>query len=316
LSEAEGTPVTSRVAILLSTYNGAQFLAEQLASLKAQSFQDWVLYWRDDGSTDASARIVADFLATGGARKSVAVPGNGRVGASASFLRLLRAATRDGCGTVAFCDQDDVWLPEKLARGLATLGEVPEATPALYCARQVLVDAKLRRLGLSAMLRRPPGFPAALTQNIATGCTLMLNGAAARLIAASRAPGAILHDWWCYVLVAAAGGRLLFDEMPVVLYRQHGTNAVGVPSSLPRRGVAALRRGPTTFMNVFRQTVAALADQPELISATAREEVAAIARALGGGAMQRLRILRRGGLTRQTWLETMLFRWWFLRSRA
>ena len=91
----------------------------------------------------------------------------------------------------------------------------------------------------------------ALTQNVATGCTVMLNRAAADLIAASRAPGATLHDWWSYLMVSAAGGRVLFDAAPVVLYRQHEANALGAPASFPQRALAALRRGPATFMNGF-----------------------------------------------------------------
>jgi glycosyltransferase involved in cell wall biosynthesis len=121
----EEAPVAARVAILLSTYNGEQFLAEQFASLSEQTIRDWVLYWRDDGSTDGTPRMMADLLATLGAGRSIVVPSDGRVRASESFLRLLRIAAADACDVVAFADQDDVWLPEKLARGLAALGEIP-----------------------------------------------------------------------------------------------------------------------------------------------------------------------------------------------
>jgi hypothetical protein len=308
----EEAPPAGRVAILLSTHNGEQFLTEQLASLQAQTYRDWVLYWRDDGSTDATPQIMAEFIALLGADRSVVVPSDGRIGASGSFLCLLRAAYADGCEFAAFADQDDVWLPEKVARGLAALREVPAATPALYCARQVLVDVQLRRIALSPVLRSPPAFPAALTQNVATGCTLMLNRAAISLIAASRAPGGTLHDWWCYLLVAAAGGRLIFDHAPVVLYRQHGANMVGAPSSMLRRGRAALLRGPGSFMDVFRQNIVALGSQPALISLEARAQVAAIAHALDGGVMRRSAALRMRGLRRQTWPETMVFRLWFM----
>jgi hypothetical protein len=213
---------------------------------------------------------------------------------------------------VAFADQDDVWLPEKLARGLQALIAVPRDIPALYCARQVLVDATLRRIAESPTIRQRPAFPAALTQNIATGCTLMLNRAAAVLIAASKAPNGTLHDWWSYLVVAAAGGQLLFDPTPVVLYRQHAANMVGAPSSMLQRGVAALRRGPDSFMQVFRHNVAALAAQPELLSPPARAQITTIARALDGGVLRRCGMLRMRGLRRQTWPETMLFRLWFM----
>ena len=192
-------------------------------------------------------------------------------------------------------------------------GEASGNAPALYFARQQLVDAGLRPIGLPPPLRRPPGFPAALTQNLATGCTLMLNRAAAELVAASTAPAAANHDWWCYLVVAGAGGRLLSDATPTVLYhRQHAGNVVGAPASLLSRGLAALRRGPDGFMNILRQNVFALADQPHLLAPAAAAQAMAIARALRGGPLDRWRALRLPGLRRQTWQETLVFRLWFL----
>lgn len=305
-------PGAARLAILLSTYNGERFLGGQLASLREQTLRDWRLYWRDDGSQDATPRLMAAFISSLGPERAVVLPSDGRVGASESFLRLLRAARADNNDIVSFCDQDDVWLPQKLALGVAALRARETGTPALYCARQVLVDADLRQVAVSPPMHRVPRFPAALAQNIVTGCTLMLNRAAIELVASSRAPDATLHDWWCYLLVSAAGGALLFDATPVVLYRQHDGNMVGAPSSFWQRGLAALRRGPHSFTTVLRQNVAALAEQPQLIPAAAREQVAAIADALDGGVMRRLSVLRMPGLSRQTWSETMVFRLWFV----
>lgn len=296
------------VAVLLSTRNGARFLPAQLDSLLCQTYTDWRLHWRDDGSDDATPALMEAFAHRMGASRVVTHPG-GRLGVTESFLTLLRTADTD---IMAFADQDDVWLPEKLARGVAALGDVPAEVPALYCARQVLVDCGLHRLGLSHKLRRPPGFPTALTQNIATGCTVMLNQAAARLVAGSRAPPSTLHDWWCYLVVAAAGGRLIMDETPVVLYRQHPGNLVGAPRSLTRRAVAAMRRGPGVFMAVLRHHVAGLQAQPHLLCPEAARALDEIDAALRSGPARRLAALRLPGLYRQTWQETLLFRIWFM----
>jgi glycosyltransferase involved in cell wall biosynthesis len=303
----------ARVAILLSTYNGQRFLAEQLASLAAQTDRNWVLFWRDDGSTDSTPGLLREFAAGPGHGRSVRVHGGTRIGPTSSFLRVLTTACAEDFDAFAFADQDDIWLPDKLTRGAQALGRVPAEMPALYCARQVFVDEALARIGISCRLRRAPGFPAALTQNIATGCTLMLNRAAAALVSRSRPPPASYHDWWSYLLVTAAGGRVLADEKPSVLYRQHGSNLVGAPLSMPRRTLGALRRGPGVFMNVFRQQVFALAEQPHLLSDASREQVQAVAAALRGGVLDRMRVLRRTrGLYRQTWPETLLFKAWFL----
>ena len=303
--------VQTPVAILLSTYNGEAYLAEQLESFLAQTHGGWMLFWRDDGSTDATMRLMQAFADGPGAGRCQRIDQDGHLGITASFLCLLRQAPADH--VVAFADQDDVWLPGKLARGMQALGDPGIRHPALYCARQRLVDGSLRTIGLSPPLDRLPPFPASLTQNIATGCTVMLNPAAVRVVAASTPPGGTLHDWWSYLLVGAVGGRLIADPAAVVLYRQHRGNAVGAPNSVLRRGVMALRRGPDTFMALFRTHVAELAAHADTLSPPAREAITLLQTSLSGNRLARLRAMRRlPRLTRRTRLETLLFRLWFL----
>src|SRR5271170_7525847 len=106
------------IAILLSTFNGARFLRTQLESFVTQSYANWVLYWRDDGSTDRTVEIMREFAARVGPRRCVESRSSGpHMGAAESFLTLL--AERDGAAAIAFADQDDVWLPEKLKRAMA-----------------------------------------------------------------------------------------------------------------------------------------------------------------------------------------------------
>ena len=300
-----------RVAILLSTYDGARFLPEQLASFLEQTHADWVLHWRDDGSGDNSAAVLRAFAAgTGRGRCVEHVDPVGNVGVLASYISLLRGAA-PGLGeadAIAFADQDDVWFADKLARGVAMLPALGGA--ALYCARYVLADAALRRIGLSERLRRPAGFPQSLTQNIATGCTILLNAEAVRLIARSAPPAGTLHDWWCYLMVSAAGGAVVRDETPVMLYRQHAGNAVGATPVWTTRAAAALRRGRGIFMALLRAHVAALLARPDLLTPAAREWLAALDAALRGGVAARLAALGTPGLRRQNWWETLAFRLW------
>lgn len=300
------------VAILLSAYNGASFLPAQLHSFLAQTHHDWMLYWRDDGSTDDTVRLLRQFEADIGERRCISPPGGGCQHITRSFMTLLREARRDTAAYFAFSDQDDVWLPEKLERGIAALETVPPGQPALYSAQRIIVDNMLTRTGEPGPLRRPPGFPAALTQNIAPGCTMMLNRAAADLILASDPPDTVWHDWWCYVIVAAAGGRIVADSDATVLYRQHGNNRIGEPRSWWRRGIAALRRGPGPYMRLLRQHVATLQGRPELLPDDTRGQLSVIVRGLNGGFGARLRALRLPGFVRQTWLETLVFRVWFM----
>lgn len=303
------------MAILLSTFNGDGFIGPQLASFLAQTHAAWTLFWRDDGSTDGTLDHLHRFAAQAGegrCRHVTAQPD--RLGIAGSFLTLLRVAlpSLSPGDAVAFADQDDIWLRGKLSRGLAALAEVPPGVPALYCARQMLVDAQLREIGPSPPFVQPPGFPAALAQNIATGCTILLNHAAASLVAESRPLPGTLHDWWSYMLIAAAGGVILTDDAPVLLYRQHPGNAIGAQRSRLRRALAAARRGPGPFMTDFRRHLDSLAAHEALLTPQARHDIAVLRRAICGGLGERLAALRLPGLRRNHWSEGMLFRLWFL----
>jgi hypothetical protein len=141
---------------------------------------------------------------------------------------------------------------------------------------------------------------------------MMLNPAAVALIAASHPPAITIHDWWCYLVVAAAGGQVVADQTPSVLYRQHADNLIGAPLSLLRRAIAALQRGPGLFMGMLRAHVDALSAQPDLLDARARKDLAVLAAALRGGPVRRIVALRKLRLRRQTWYETVLFQCWFL----
>src|SRR5271165_4499990 len=98
------------VAILLSVYNGESFLAAQLHSFLAQTHHDWTLYWRDDGSSDTSRRLMGEFAAQVGAQRCICSAGGGRRQITRSFLALLRTARAGTATHFAFSDQDDVWL--------------------------------------------------------------------------------------------------------------------------------------------------------------------------------------------------------------
>ena len=305
----------NRVAILLSTYNGERFLPAQLESLLEQTFEEWTLYWRDDASTDNSVALVEEFARTAGQGRCVQIQCTStRLRPTTSYLTLLAAVQNRLAESdmVAFADQDDVWLPDKLARGVAALHDLANQVPALYCARQMLVDEQLNPLGLSLRLTEPPGFPAALIQNVTTGCTLVLNRRAVALVANSTPPSASLHDWWCYLVVTAAGGRLLTDDAATVLYRQHPANLIGAVNSMPRRAVAAMRRGRAIYMEVLRQHVGALMAQPHLLTPGARKQVEIIDHALKGSLLHRVLALFMPGLRRQTFPEMAGFWVWFL----
>ncbi len=240
------------VATLLSTYNGEAFLAAQLDSLAAQDGVRLEVFARDDGSSDRTLDILADYARLW---PQLASPlGGGNLGPARSFLALLGAvpATFDH---YAFCDQDDVWLPDKLARAVATLADADPDRPALYCSKALCVDEALRPMGESLFMGTGR-FEELLFANMAIGNTVVMNAAAFQLIR-SRPPagGVIMHDWWC-ALVISAFGVILFDERPGVLYRQHPGNVFGSrPSRLSSilAQAPALLRDPSRFYPIHGQ---------------------------------------------------------------
>jgi len=298
------------ITILLSTYNGEKFLREQLDSFKTQTLTDWRVLWRDDGSTDSTVAIMRAFTAEMGPGRCVESAGSGpHYGAAPSFLRLLAEAA--GEPIVAFADQDDVWLPDKLLRAVGRINEAG-GTPALYCAQQFLVDEHLRGHRLSARHVNPPGFPACLTQNIANGNTLVMNREAAALVTAIPSPEGTVHDWWSYIVVSACGGQVFFDAQPQVLYRLHKRNLIGRARPLPGRALAAMRRGSGIFMTMMRRHANTLAANPEILAPDAAADLALVQSGLKGSFSNRFGALRCPRFKRRTALENILFRYWFI----
>lgn len=214
------------VVILLCTFNGERFLTEQLASLERQTFKNWKLLASDDGSSDRTKCILQAFKCSCEPGKVEIVDGPRR-GASANFLFL---ACRENLAAeyYAFCDQDDVWETDKLARAIAILEEAGTGIPALYGSRTSLIDKNGRRIGFSPLFPKTPTFRSALVQSIAGGNTMVFNQTARELLVFCGADVDVpSHDWWLYQITSACGGKVYYDAYPSVCYRQHTHNVIG-----------------------------------------------------------------------------------------
>ncbi len=222
-----------QVVVLLSSYQGERFIAQQLESILTQLPRGGRILLRDDGSSDNTVDRIEAF---GDSRISVTRGAN--VGFVRSFLALLEAVPADA-DIIMLCDQDDVWLPNKIERAVDHLKGLT-GQPALYCSRLQLVDKCLNPIGLSPSWPRPPSFKNALTENIVTGCTCAINRAALPLAQRYGNPELIyFHDWWLY-LVLTAFGKVVVDTQPTILYRQHAGNTIGMGAGM-RRYLAIFR---------------------------------------------------------------------------
>lgn len=207
-----------KVQVLLSTYQGEQFLEEQMESLLGQTWKNLEILVRDDGSKDSTQKILEHYSEK---YDNIRYYPGKNVGVAKSFFELLKKSDAE---FVAFCDQDDVWLENKIEAAVDRLKK--EKGPALYCSNKILVDRNLCPMKKQNQTQLRPGFGNAVVECICTGCTAVLNRELADILSARLPEHAILHDWWTY-LAASYVGSVIFDSHAYILYRQHEQNVVG-----------------------------------------------------------------------------------------
>lgn len=297
----------SQVVVVMAVHNGERYLAAQLDSIAAQKSVDWSLVISDDGSTDRSREICTTFGARFPAGKVTVVDGPCQ-GVAKNFRSLLVRVSETGV-PVALCDQDDVWLPDHLARALSALSDTPAAVPVLYGGRTSICTADLQPVAISAPLRHPLNFSNALIQNVISGHTMVLNASAVRLMAEAdkRVDQVVIHDWWIYQVITGCGGRVIFDDQPTVLYRQHGKNQIGANSGI----MASLGRlkgmlaGEQKAWNAA--SLSALAAIRHLLTHDSAEKLDLFAKARTAPLVGRLSLIRKAGLRRQSRLAQLSF---------
>ncbi len=228
------------VTILLSTYNGLRYCDQQMESLFYQSYPYVTITVRDDGSTDGTYERMMEYEEE--RSHFVVLPQGENLGPCRSYLTLLRE-TDANSAYYAFCDQDDVWLPDKLRDAVELMQASDPQQPIMYFSRLELVDSEMRHLGFSGVYDKF-GFENALVENIATGCTIVLNRTARNLLIEQVPACVLMHDFWCYLVVSALG-VVVYDVRPNVRYRQHGGNAIGLPVNTLQR----LKRQLVRYLN-------------------------------------------------------------------
>lgn len=214
------------VSVVMATYNGARFVQEQLESLAAQTHLPSELILSDDGSTDATLAIAEAFRTK--APFPMQIRRNpARLGYAENFLEASKHATGD---FIAFCDQDDVWAPEKLQ---AALDSLTRAQACLYVHDAHLIDEEGRNIGA---FRQGPGKPVVHKPlelgpwGVFYGFSMVFRRGLLQLVDPAlrgghtfEFEGPLSHDLWVYFL-ASSLGRVVVDDRPLAAYRQHRGN--------------------------------------------------------------------------------------------
>ncbi|KXT76902.1 glycosyltransferase family 2 protein [Streptococcus sp. DD12] len=214
-----------KVNILLAAYNGERFIEEQIASIQAQTFSDWTLLVRDDGSSDQTRALVQQLAKKDSRIRLIDDDSQENLGVIKSFHRLM---TYEEADYYFFSDQDDIWVPEKVALCLEAAQGYALDHPLLVYTDLKVVNQDLEVLSES-MIRSQSGHPNTqliqeLTENTVTGGTMMISNSLARYW--KQTEGILMHDWYL-ALLASSLGHLIYLDQPTELYRQHDANVLG-----------------------------------------------------------------------------------------
>lgn len=291
---------SARVAILLCTYNGAKFLSAQLDSIERQTHTNWVIHASDDGSSDATLKILQDYQERFGQDRLVIHAGP-RQGFARNFMSLINHP-KIRADYFSFCDQDDIWFADKLGRSLKRIADAPLDVPTLYCSRTRLIDASGQVIGFSPMFTRRPSFRNALVQSLAGANTMLLNNAARGLLGQVPSDAQIVsHDWLVYLLVSGCGGAVIYDQEPTLDYRQHGANVMGSNTRLADRWVRIRKMFTGTFSEWNGNNLYALSNSYQRLTSHNRIALKWFMQVRDSSLLlERIYSLKKAGLYRQT----------------
>ena len=214
----------------MATYNGEQFISQQIKSILEQSYQEFVLFINDDASTDNTYNIAVKFSKSHPDKIFVTRNQTNSGGAKHNFLSMMIKCRDD---YVMLCDQDDVWFPDKIEKTLKKMKQQEQIYPdypLLVHSDLKVVDENLNIISssyekyMNSNFSRT-AFNQVLIQNTFAGCSAMYNRATANLLRVEPSY-CVMHDWWLELVVATFGHITHIDE-PTVLYRQHKNNAIG-----------------------------------------------------------------------------------------
>ena len=254
------------ITIIMSTYNGASYLEQQLNSILNQTYEDWRLLVRDDNSTDGTLTLLQEYAERYPEKIRIVDNGGQNLGVVRSFEVLL-SECKDA-DYVQLADQDDVWLPEKLEECMALMLRSEEQygrqTPVLVHCDLKVVDNDLKDIAPS-FWRYVNIRPDILDQNVhylaicnsVTGCATLINHAVQQVVL-PIGKGVYMHDAWVGLKVLLSGGHIVALDKPLLLYRQHGDNVCGATpyrftmTNLREKYVLAQRSYQTAHPLVFR----------------------------------------------------------------
>lgn len=237
--------VLEKIQVLLSAYNGEKYLKEQLDSIRNQSYKNFSLLIRDDGSKDDTVNIVEKYIEDNPEIEIKLIKGE-NLGVLGSFMKLVELSD-DSCSYYSFADQDDIWFEDKLLRAA---DKMKAGKYLIYSSSFTPVNHKLEEIKFKRPLIKP-SFYNSVVENIATGCTIVFSKEMKDKVKGKDIAGASIHDWWFYI-VATALGDMFYDSEPSLFYRQHEGNSIGSKDGFIKKWKSRIKRFSSWRKEIFK----------------------------------------------------------------
>jgi len=248
----------------MATYNGEKFIREQIESIISQTFTDWKLIIHDDGSTDNTLTIITEYIEKDS--RICLINDNLKFhNSSANFFHLIKNIDKN-TDYICLCDQDDIWLPQKLEISINEMEKIGNKSLPVCIATDVcLIDSNGKKYVDSfwkyANINTKSNFRSLILENTATGCTMIFNSIVLEYLydlTNEEIKNIIQHDWFIALICASDG---IYQQLciPLVCYRQHDGNVVGARKTClynklnPKEGIKSLKRIKTLKKRIFLQ---------------------------------------------------------------
>ena len=297
------------VAVLMSTYNGAEYLKQQIDSVLCQSYSNFTLYIRDDGSTDDTQKIIGSYNDS-----RIVFEQGDNLGPAGSFFALLNMVK--DADYVFFSDQDDIWYPKKMEKMLEKIAEYKDEPVMLFTdftmidslgqvtadsfSKHACLQVTAGEIGVNKIIAHPYAF----------GCASAINRALTQLVL-DPPEGIEMHDCWL-ALTAASVGKLVYMPEQTIAHRFHSSNATGrsgqdsACSRLLRitKGLKAQVENTKLRLN---QTRLLIREYEDRIKPESLKILVTVSNAMQKGKFATVNALIKQGVSRQKVLNTLFF---------
>lgn len=215
------------IVVLMSTYNGEKYVEQQINSILNQTEKKVKIIIRDDGSKDKTCEILKKME---NKYDNIKVIYGNNVGVPESFKKMLELEFNDNEKYLFFCDQDDVWLENKIEKAVSELKKHDDK-PAYYYSEVTAVNEKLIPM-FKSNYTGVDTVGSSYNTTPAIGCTVAFNRKLLDIIKNHKLPkNIVMHDLYLYRVCLAIDGVVIHDSDSYIYYRQHESNVIGITNS-------------------------------------------------------------------------------------